>query len=77
MGKFGPYITELVKLVGSTSAAADQGTVVTRFVVPIGVVGGGFGLTYSAATAGGTATLTAAAALVSLTTYVELFGYPK
>lgn len=77
LGKLGPYEQELVKIVGATSAAGDTGTLVTKFVVPIGSLGGAFSVTYSAATSGGTATFTANAAQASTTTYTILFGYAK
>lgn len=73
MGKYGEWFTENIKIVGSTSAAADTGTLTPKFVVPVGILGGNFSVSYTS----GVATITANAAQASTTTYATMFGYAK
>ena len=67
----GIYVAERIKVVGSSSAAADTGTYTTPLSRVVGIEGGDFAVSQS----GYTLTITANAAQASTTTYAKIFGY--
>lgn len=67
-----PRGSEIIKIVGASTSAADTGTFQPSFVIPDGVLGGAFTISYVASTR--IATVTSIYALGTNTVYVEVIG---